>query len=283
MDYKGELKKHPSHKYLLKFIHQRKWTEVANIIRNDEIFLQVPDDDENLPVHLCVKFGCTLEIIRLVYGAFPVCLSIRDPAGYLPIHLVVQHHKQCLNMELVAMVQEIASYYPEGLTAPDPEQNLPLHLHIRCHGPENAILALIQMRPDTITVTDRFGNTPLHLAIQFGNTTKFLCKLIDMCPQNLEAVNQFGTLPFHKAVQFDSPLEVLVKCLSIFPDAIQVQDNAGNLPMHILYTSRGSPPDERKLSLLLELYPASLGVANENGLTPLMMLDTYHDLFNEYL
>ena len=79
MDYKNELKRHPSHQYLLKFIHQRKWADVKSIMRNDEVFIEISDFENNLPVHLCLKYGCPVDIINMINIAYPVCFSIRDP------------------------------------------------------------------------------------------------------------------------------------------------------------------------------------------------------------
>lgn len=60
--YKVETLYHPSKQLLIKTLNERDWREASKLMKNDETWAKIPDENENLPIHLAVKFGGKKEI-----------------------------------------------------------------------------------------------------------------------------------------------------------------------------------------------------------------------------
>jgi ankyrin repeat protein len=277
MQYRNETTKHVSNQLLITKINARKWAEACTTAYNDETYVRIKDPAGNLPIHLAVKLGCTHDLLIKLVTAYPESAGIRDVKGYLPLHLVVQHHKGKLWLSLSEMATTLLLAYPQGLREFDPQKNLCIQLALRHRGPDDLVRFLLQRFPESAFIVDRHGNTLLHMAVQFEFSYAVVSELLALHPEAASIPNKIGGLPLHKAAQFNSPIDTLHLIHNAFPGGSMVQDSRGNLPLHVMFLCCGGPPDEERLRLMLGSYATGLSIANGNGCTPFMMMSRPQD------
>jgi len=283
--YKVETLYHPSKQLFNETLRARDWRESAKLVKNDEMWAKIPDENENLPIHLAVKFGATNELVTLILNAYPDCIKIRDADGNLPVHLVAAHRRDRIWVNIAAIAETIVEWHPEGLEEVDANQDTPIIIAIKQRCPDEILSYLLQQDPRAAKSTDRYGNLPLHLCCQFNDVAhEFVEQLIDCHRESVAIPNKSGLLALHKACHFDAPIEMMKLIIKKYPDCIKAKDKHGNLPIHFLFLSLFSPPDSGKLNLLLKCYPNALSVTNHKGFLPLTMMNCPQDRYkDEYL
>jgi ankyrin repeat protein len=272
---------HISNQLLLNTIKQRNWNEARNIAYNDAAFAKIKDNAGFLPLHLAIKLGCTTELVVVLLKAFPGSVSVRDPDGNFPLHLASYHNKGRLWINISEITTILFAAYPEAISLCDKNNDLAIHIALRHRAPDELINFLFVEYPESAALKDHFGNYPLHLAIQFQASYAVVSTIMNLHPAALRLGNANGSLPLHKVAQFDSPLDILLMILEAEPSAIETKDSRGNLPLHLCFLFCAGPPSEERLRYYLQRYPAAIGVANNEGSTPFMMMHRPQDHYVE--
>lgn len=277
----NDTSKHVSNQLLVQTIKERKWSEAQGVVYNDASYASIKDPEGFLPLHLAVKYGGTPELVVLIIKAYPKCVQERDPDGNLPLHLAAYHHKGRLWINISEMTTIVFSSYPEAIRMGDKYNNLTIHIALRHRAPDELVRFLLNEYPESAKVRDKFGNLPLHLAIQFQASYTVVSILLTTYSEALKLGNARGSLPLHKATQFDAASEVFDLVLQGDPSATSARDDRGNLPLHLLFLFCAGPPTEERLRKLLQHNPSAVGTPNNDGCIPFAMMNRPQDHYTD--
>jgi ankyrin repeat protein len=277
MQYMEETVKHISRFILIEAIEEANWEEACSIVYNDGAYTRIIDKNNDIPMHIAVRMGCTPRLVQLMLTAYPESVQRRDHDGFLPLHLAVKHHKGRLWVNMCELTMIIYSAYPRAISEPDGDGNIALHIALRYQGPDEMIRYLIQAYPQGASTKDKLGNVALHLAIQFGASYMIIHELLRYFPVATSTCNERGITPLHRVAFFNSSLEVLQLILQANPAAAYIRDKYDNLPVHFAYLSSGGCPEESKLKAWLTANPAGLSSLNSNGYSPLTIFHVPQD------
>mmetsp|Transcript_3995 Transcript_3995/g.8997 ORF Transcript_3995/g.8997 Transcript_3995/m.8997 type:complete len:284 (+) Transcript_3995:125-976(+) len=270
---KQETFKHVSNQMLLEAVKDQNWDLARTIVYEDASYAEVYDSAGNLPLHLSVTSGCPPDLLAKLLIANPGSIRLRDPAGNLPLHLSAYHNKGRLWINISENTTLLYAAYPDAVRELDKGGNLAIHIAFRYRAPDELIRFLLSSYPGSAKLKDGFGNLPLHLAVQFQASTSLVELVMTTYPEALGLRNATGNLPLHKAAQFNSPMEVLRLIVDADGSAAAARDDRGNLPLHLLFLFCAGPPSEERLSLMIRSNPGALGVPNNEGAVPFMMMN----------
>ena len=173
--YKAETLSHPSKLLLINQLNDRDWREACKLVKNDEMFARIPDNEGNLPIHLAVKLGGTNDLLVLLLNAYPECIQMRDPKGNLPCELTLlpippyslllsDSSSSSISYHTISNLiisHHMISYHP-----------IPVHL-VAYHHQDRLWVSiseitrtLVKWYPEGLEETDAQADTPLLIAIK---------------------------------------------------------------------------------------------------------------------
>jgi len=226
------------------------------------------DKHGNLPihVHLAIKYHSPesqtlVPILQSLLQAYPDSAKAFDAHQNLPIHILA-FRGYATQPELDLLLQ----YYPESTTIKDGKQpqNLPLHLALKKAFTHDAIQSLLNHYPKAVQLQDDYGNLPLNIALMFGIPHNTILYILHQYPNAAMSVDNNGSYPIHRASRLHSP-ELMHALLDAYPDGVKQMDRVGRLPIHIV--CEVGPPSIGVLEVLLEHYPKSIYVKDNNGMS----------------
>jgi ankyrin repeat protein len=99
-----------------------------------------------LPVHLAVQWGESLDAMELLIRQCPEALLVSNRDGELPLHLVYEGRDESRDRSL-DVVRLVVRHGPEALRQTTKDGNLPLHTALQWHAPDDDIRFLVEQGP----------------------------------------------------------------------------------------------------------------------------------------
>ena len=137
-----------------------------------EKVLQKKDDEGNLPLHLAIQYGLSLEVVKALVEAYPDGVTVKNNYNRVALHELVfldeddsEFPRDYVDVEVLKFMLEV---HPEGSKNTDNLGNLPLHSSIKFDLSLEIIRILILVYPESLLVQNKYGNLPLHKAADYG-------------------------------------------------------------------------------------------------------------------
>ena len=135
----------------------------------------------------------SLELVQVVYEAFPEAIQRVDNEGTLLHHVLL--HGNIFSTKL-DVINFLIQSYPEAVKIEnETHQYLPIHTVIRV-SPERygVISALLDEYPEAMFAEDYLGETPFSSAMLSNTNLQLLELFADKCPSDIEFLD-FGSFP----------------------------------------------------------------------------------------
>ncbi len=116
-----------------------------------------------LPLHCAGQNNC-LDVVQLIYDAYPIAVSIPDSEGGLPLH-----HACCFkgNAEVAKFICEA---YPDALTSPQQGGITPIHLAASQNDSVELLRYILDKYPEATTLQDKEGWLPIDCLLDRINS-----------------------------------------------------------------------------------------------------------------
>ena len=125
-----------------------------------------------LPLHVACGQPLTehLDVVKILYDAFPQAITIRDGDGKSPIDLASERN----NSTIINFLQAQQTYIRQAtdstaMTTPDHNGWLPLHHALKDKAPLGSIKLLLKGNLSAIRVVSNIGTLPIHIACKFSS------------------------------------------------------------------------------------------------------------------
>lgn len=135
-----------------------------------------------LPIHLaCCSEG--IEVVQVLYDAFPEALSVPNGRGSVPIDMVrMNEFSNSSAIEDFLEAQLVYAHKAKDVVAMhtlDEKDWLPLHHALKDKAPLGSIKLLLKGNPSAIRIADKNMAFPLHIACEFSSikVVKYLVEL----------------------------------------------------------------------------------------------------------
>lgn len=173
----------------------------------DALFLEIPNNNFQTPLHLAVLTGQAPLVRRLVVGGASVLL--RDRNGNTPLHLACRDgHLECARalLEPVSIEERRSALLPlhvslqplpQDLEQKNYEGQAALHL-AAMNGHIHVVQLLRCFGANVNAVEGKYGRTPLHYAVERRNPN-LLHFLVSQCQAMTEAKTYSGYTPYEIA------------------------------------------------------------------------------------
>lgn len=201
------------------------------------------------PLHLlCKKKRVPIDIVSTMIDWYPEAVRTADSYfQILPIHVA------CRSGLSVRVIDRLLEEYPESLSMPDDDGNLPLHL--ACSFASMDVILHLTQRCGNNSLLESCNlknQTPLHLACSRENVSHTVVKQLMAAGSTkvLSMTDWQGQLPLHKAVMWNVDCGVLEILLKAFPDAVRALDNHQMTPYGICRKRLSSSSAEASVRLL---------------------------------
>ena len=236
------------------------------LIRQSPSSCCVMDLHGNLPLHLLAKnprVSSRSKIIQNLTNRNKRALTSRNLAGFLPLHLYLQHrrdhslvHVKCLAKRVFSDLSlesqrsscgstflhfacaskaknEVIQYLLQQDTSNackvlDSRGRLPLH-YVQ---DSDTVHHIFSRFPDGTNWRDNDGNTPLHVACLNGRSVGVIQVLWFCGIESPLITNNDGDLPLHLACEAQADGDVMECLISAYPDAVCKRGSCGQLPLH---------------------------------------------------
>ena len=150
------------------------------------------------PFHFACQSGIQMEIIEVLYQAYPEAATELDRDGNTVLHLVCQRRPS------VELVEFLLEKFPESPEISNNAKYLPLHIAIdnRCAWPILDIV--LQRHPASIHTVNGKGRLPLHDAFRVRTRMTTLVRLAQLYPAGLDMTDNFDKHPDEYATELFS-------------------------------------------------------------------------------
>jgi ankyrin repeat protein len=136
------------------------------------------------PLHLAVRSGSQVEVIRCLVEAAPQGLAERGTNdGRLPLHVAAQRAAPSWSSPL-EVIQYLVEEHPDALATKDDGGCLPAHVAAEL-GSMEVVTCLVGRRPQVLRERTNDGFLPLHIAAIHA-PLDVVFYLVTMCPMSLE-------------------------------------------------------------------------------------------------
>ena len=294
------------------------WQNVMEQIRADPSLAS--DNREGiLPLHAACGAGAHVEVIRMLLEIYPEAIHTESDSGHLPLMCHLLLNTESPSEDVVSLLLES---YPEAAAIADENNQLPIHLACIATGvSKNIFKMLLHAYPEGAYVCDIEGFYPVdHAArnndvatrkaaltsliendpeefrghyIEKNETRELALKDtdIDMLLNGHSAENKLAHLT-HDVIDdilasftFSEETQVLRRATSEELAAVSPDIDEKTLLVHLEQcVEHESKPLHRIVATLLEFYPTSARITNENGQLPIHLackaVDIEFDTFN---
>lgn len=140
------------------------------------------------------------------------------------------------------------------------------------------IAALLKENPLAAAQKDNLGRVPLQLALTSPNPTSMdvILDLISKYPKGAQMRGEDGQTPLHLAVSYPmTTFENFYAILQAYPEAVEAQDEFDALPLHAACWGGDLPDAQKIIEFLAMQNPKHLGLTDDDGETPLMLMAKY--------
>jgi len=119
----------------------------------------VKDADGTLPLHIALRTDASLDIIQMIFEAYPEAVQETDFYGDLPLHIAL---KIGAHPNIVLMLCE---RYPEATKVQNKSEDSPLHISLDKRSSSDVINYLFEKYSEAVQIKNfNNGDLPLHLA-----------------------------------------------------------------------------------------------------------------------
>lgn len=183
----------------------------------------------------------------------------------------------------------------------------PLHVIVMRHPPVDVVETLVKHAPETLRTKNDFGFLPLHSACSGGASLEVLNLLIQAYPESVDvetiddrrkpsdclkealshldynefdndfdkfhlASNKVHMLLLHNASAAGYSVHLVKLLLEAFPESCAITDENGMLPLHHACTSSNVSESVNIAMVLLDAYPESSNIKDNQGRTAWQLL-----------
>ena len=208
----------PLHLSIL-YDHQNSSKE---ILKCDNLQINLANDDQKTPLHLAVEKG-NIDIVDKLLNMRPDHNAV-DSSGNTVLHLAAAGgYLDCC--------ESILKHNADKINARNNDENTPLHLAIK-NGNSN-IIACLQQYQTGCNLQNSLGDTPLHLAVNDGHLDCFT-KLLADTNLKIELTNNTHLTPLHCAAKTGNA-EIIAQLLHRGANC-NAKDTSGDTPLHLAVT-----------------------------------------------
>ena len=225
------------------------------LLKHDRGAVSTPDDNGTLPLHVACEWN-NLEIIKLLYNAYPDGILAENDCGQTPLEISSGEVEAFFHTQLdfIHEAQEVGT--------PDNSGQLPLHRAIKNTDlPVGTIELMIAENPDSALQADYQGLMPLHLAFQAGNLKAIKYLTQKHHNGSFQVSDGTGKLPLHHACRYGR-CEVINYIVQKTTEGVNDPNVDGKLPIWSLLLDapcdRNSLEYIRSVDLLLRACPDEL-------------------------
>lgn len=241
------------------------------------VYVLQKNNGKQFCLHVATSYGCNIEVLGILHGAYPKAISTVDGNGNMPLHLAVNNGRyRSIASQLEVRGEDIASTVIADYNQTDEcvadityasdnaskltmghdfdSESLSTPTHNFGVSSEddmvNVCEMLISAYPSALTHRNRRGETPLLLAVYRRSPSDVLSLLLVRGgAAALKIADDFGYYPMHFCDR--SPSLSLVRDMAeLFPDAIEKKNNMGNTP---LFSAMANVCDISFLRAMLEV------------------------------
>lgn len=226
-------------------------TEVQNLIQQYPEAAQQVDVYNRTAIFYALKRACSLDVVRVVYEAYPAGILIADFAGESGLHLLYHSSKSPRILQFVlSMNPEMALYRSNSFSA------RPL-LHRICDP--------WVVRQPTGPVLPSKGDDSwikLLLTVQAAYQARHHGPCSTMNDDDTTTSHKERTgLELHLALQVDLPTDVLCHFVQLYPEQVKMPMTNGQLPLHHVlsqpFMARTKGAGGALVRLLVHAHPAA--------------------------
>ena len=148
------------------------------------------------PFHFACAAGLPLEVLNILYQAYPEAATQTDREGNTVLHLI------CEKRPSVELLDFVVDIHPEAVSIPNKRKNLPLHVAAANRATWPVFERLIELhRPAVWTINGR-GRLPIHdgFRVKLPNTT--LVRFAQIFPPGLDLEDDAGKVPEEYTTEF---------------------------------------------------------------------------------
>ena len=199
---------------------QRNYSMVCWLVRHGaDCSIDIKDDDENLPLHLCIS--TSRQSLEAVIALGNNLISVPNKEGNTPVHIACQRFA----IDILQFFSRGTMFY-KALSHQNNNGSTPLHLIVK-QSLSKVVHALFA-NTDCNT-SDNNGNTPLHIACDARHYLNVKCLTEELgCKPNKK--NNDGDLPLHRAASHSIDM---VKITATSSELTNTCNEAGDTPLHI--------------------------------------------------
>lgn len=208
----------------------------------------------------------SVPLLRLFLRYHSKIIRLPDHHGKLPLHYVVTHsqHVEALYLICEKMGQSLAEV---SQNLRDNYGNSLLHLASAGDSCEAIQQEILFAHPEGVKVPNNDQQYPLHFASATTTQVAKLQKLFTAFPEAITLPDRRGLFPLHQAALTNRKVEVAQYLHQCFPEAMKIPlVSCGRIPLHYATVKCTST---KLLRWMLEVYPASAKVMDENKRLPL--------------
>jgi ankyrin repeat protein len=140
--------------------------------------------DGKLALHFAVANIQNMNIIRIVYNAFPNAVAEKESKNFSkPLHYA------CAFKAPLVIVQFLSEKHVQAIELRNRQGNLPLHLCLMYDAPDDVKRFLISAYPNAVKMRDSKGRLPLHIAVQCQSiSVQTIEALLEVHPESINDV-----------------------------------------------------------------------------------------------
>ena len=204
------------------------------LLKLSPLSIRVLDGDGNTPLQLASYHEhITLEVVQMLYNAWPEALRMGDIDGYLPIHQLCRNRKLEESVAL-SVLRFMLDIDPTLVRERNVSGLLPIHFAV-CKMSTGFCKVLIDLYPESIRVgRTNDGRLPIHMTCRNGNGgADIIHYLLELYPESINVRDGEGDLPVHGAARLGRT-DIIELLLKLDPDLVsKTTNNARHLPLHL--------------------------------------------------
>ena len=254
------------------------------LIDHSPELIRTPDNNGALPFHSAFNNDkCKIDLFKFLFQQYPECIKIPDSYGCYPIHRYLLSGDDELEL-----LQFLLQHDKGAVSIPDDEGEFPLHIAIRGACPTiDIVREVFNAYPEAVYSENKYGETPLDIALRRRDDegdSFFDDSIFGFLESQIELANEArqittrdgrGQLPIHRALRrSNTSLGAIKLMVNANPASLSVADNDGMIPLHI--ASRFGLLS--KVKILIETNKASLSTCDLRGNFALHHACLWHNL-----
>ena len=182
------------------------------LLRKNPSVLKITDSHENLPLHITLQQGWSIEHVNLMMDEDMNALRKPNCHGDLPLHIALKSKLPDATIDFLLDKDSSMLLTRNSVAQHNNSSEMcgdtPMLLAIK-HGHSMDTILLLRTNPMVLEIPDSRGNLPLHVAIQQGWSMEHVSLMI---PRNtsVHSKNAQGMTPLHMAAKHDVDIRVFM-------------------------------------------------------------------------